>query len=122
MSAKGNHDIIIIGAGHNGLVTAAYLAKEGLKTLVLERGDVVGGSAVTEEIHPGFRCSTLAHTSGPLMPESVAGLNLKRHGVEFIPPPVRVTALDQNGRSFSLFEDPRRTASDLEKVSAADAK
>ena len=57
------HDIIIIGGGHNGLVAACYLAKAGLKTLVLERREIVGGGAVTEEIHPGFRCSTLAHTA-----------------------------------------------------------
>ncbi|HZD94300.1 MAG TPA: FAD-dependent oxidoreductase, partial [Candidatus Sulfotelmatobacter sp.] len=59
-------DVIIIGGGHNGLVTAFYLAKAGFKPLVLERRPQVGGAAVTEEFSPGFRCSTLAHSAGPL--------------------------------------------------------
>ena len=59
-----NYDAIIIGAGHNGLVAACYLAKSGLKTLVLEAREVVGGGAVTEEIHPGFRVSALDHAAG----------------------------------------------------------
>ena len=72
MSAQiGNaqRDIVIIGGGHNGLVTAFYLAKAGYKPLVLERRAQVGGAAVTDEFHPGFRCSTLAHTAGPILPE-----------------------------------------------------
>ncbi len=88
------YDIIIIGGGHNGLVAACYLAKAGLKTLVLERREIVGGGAVTEEIHPGFRCSTLAHAAGPLFPHVVKDLNLARHGLEMIKPEVRVLALD----------------------------
>jgi len=59
-------DIVILGAGHNGLVTAFYLAKAGFKPLVLERRPVVGGCAITEEFHPGFRCSRLAHATGPI--------------------------------------------------------
>jgi phytoene dehydrogenase-like protein len=70
------YDVIIIGAGHNGLVAAAYLAKAGLKTLVLERRAMVGGAAVTEEIHPGFRCSTLAHTAAPIFGSIVKELDL----------------------------------------------
>ncbi len=58
-------EIVIIGAGHNALVAAFYLARKGLKPLVLERRGMVGGAAVTEEIHPGFRCSTVAHAGGP---------------------------------------------------------
>src|SRR5687767_281209 len=84
-----SYDIIIIGGGHNGLVAAAYLGKAGLKTLVLERRDVVGGAAVTEEIHPGFRCSTLAHTIGPVLAHVVKDLDLQRHGLEVITPDVR---------------------------------
>ena len=65
MAAKPNRrDVVIIGGGHNGLVTAFYLAKAGFKPLVLERSAQVGGAAVTDEFHPGFRCSTLAHTRG----------------------------------------------------------
>ena len=62
-------DIVIIGGGHNGLVTAYYLAHAGFKPLVLERRAVVGGAAVTDEFYPGFRCSTLAHACGPLDPD-----------------------------------------------------
>ena len=63
---SGQRDVVIIGGGHNGLVTAFYLAKAGYKPLVLERRAQPGGAAITEEFHPGFRCSTLAHSAGPL--------------------------------------------------------
>jgi phytoene dehydrogenase-like protein len=117
-----NYDIIIIGGGHNGLVAAGYLAKAGLKTLVLERREVVGGGAATEEIHPGFRCSTLAHTAGPLFPDIVKDLNLARHGLETINSEIRVLALDPNGRSLAIYNDEAQTAAELEKISAHDAK
>jgi phytoene dehydrogenase-like protein len=77
-------DIVIIGGGHNGLVTAFYLAKAGFKPLVLERRDQVGGAAITNEFHPGFRCSTLAHTAGPILPAIVRGMQLEIHGAKFI--------------------------------------
>ena len=87
------YDVIIIGAGHNGLVAACYLAKSGLKTLVLERREVVGGGAVTEEIHPGFRCSTLDHADGPFSSQIATNLNLSRFGLEMITPEVRAKLL-----------------------------
>src|SRR5437773_12339659 len=80
------HDIIIIGGGHNGLVTACYLAKAGLKPLVVERRDIVGGACLTEEFHPGFRCSTLAHATGPLLPAVIKDLRLEERGLEIIKP------------------------------------
>ena len=116
------HDIVIIGGGHNGLVAACYLAKAGLKPLVLERREIVGGASVTEEIHPGFRCSTLAHSAGPLLPQIVKDLDLKQHGLETITPEVRVTALEAQGRSLTIYDDPGRTASELQQISATDAK
>lgn len=116
------YDIIIIGAGHNGLVAACYLAKAGLKTLVLERREIVGGCAVTEEIHPGFRCSTVAHTTGPLLPGVLNDLDLKTHGLEIINPEVRVTALEPDGKSLTIYDDPSRTAAELERISSPDAK
>ena len=108
------YDVIIIGAGHNGLVAACYLAKAGLTTLVLERRELVGGIAVTDEIHPGFRCSTVAHANGPLLPHVIKDLQLNRHGLELIEPDVQVTALERDGRSLSIYKDAARTASELE--------
>jgi len=115
-------DIIIIGGGHNGLVAACYLAQAGLKTLVLERREIVGGGAATEEILPGFRCSTLAHSAGPLFPAVVRDLNLARHGLETINPEVRVLALNPIGQSLAIYNEQTRTVADLEKISARDAK
>ena len=78
-------DAVIIGGGHNGLVCAAYLAAGGLKVTVLERRDVVGGAAVTEEFHPGFRNSVAAYTVSLLNPKVIRDLDLGRHGLKMIP-------------------------------------
>ena len=117
-----SYDIIIIGGGHNGLVAAAYLAKAGLKTLVLERRKVVGGAAVTEEIHPGFRCSTVAHTLGPVLPHIVKDLDLQRHGLEILIPDTRVLALNPDGPAVPIYRDTNRTVSAIQKSSASDAR
>src|SRR5712692_613597 len=106
------HDIVIIGGGHNGLVAACYLAKAGLKTLVLERREVVGGASVTEEIHPGFRCSTLAHYAAPFFSQIIKDLQLTQHGLEFINPDVRVLALEPDGRSICIYNETARTVSE----------
>ena len=90
-------DVIIVGGGHNGLVTAFYLAKAGFKPLVLERRTQPGGGAITEEFHPGFRCSTLAHSAGPLRPEIVRDMQLEQQGLKIIVPDVAVTALSPDG-------------------------
>jgi phytoene dehydrogenase-like protein len=116
-----NFDIIIVGAGHNGLVAACYLAKAGMKTLVLERRNILGGSSVTEEIHPGFRCSTLAHSAGPMFPSIVSDLDLKRFGLETINPAVRVLALSPDGRSICVYDDVGRTSDEIRAFSAKDA-
>jgi phytoene dehydrogenase-like protein len=116
------HDIIIIGGGHNGLVAACYLAKAGLKTLVLERREIVGGAAVTEEIHPGFRCSTLAHSAGPVFSQIAKDLDLERHGLEIITPEARVLALARDGRSICIYNETAKTIREIEKDSAKDAK
>jgi phytoene dehydrogenase-like protein len=116
-----NHDVVIIGGGHNGLVAACYLAKSGLKTLVLERREVVGGGAVTEEIHPGFRCSVLDHAAGPLSQQVITDLNLARFGLEMITPEARVLALAPDGQSLCIYNDVGRTVAEIEKFSANDA-
>ncbi|HEY6046327.1 MAG TPA: NAD(P)/FAD-dependent oxidoreductase [Pyrinomonadaceae bacterium] len=115
------YDAIIIGAGHNGLVAAFYLAKAGFKPLVLERREIVGGMSVTEEFHPGFRGSTLADSTGPLLPRVLNDLQLERHGLEFIKPEVRVCALNPDGPPVSIYEDVRRTAAELTRMSSKDA-
>ena len=117
-----NYDVIIIGAGHNGLVAACYLAKNGLKTLVLEQRGTVGGGAVTEELHPDFRCSTLDHAAGPLSAQVAGDLNLSSFGLELITPEARVLALSPDGKSLCIYNDVGRTVKEIEKVSAKDAK
>jgi phytoene dehydrogenase-like protein len=114
-------DIVIIGGGHNGMVTAFYLAKAGYKPLVLERSALVGGAAVTDEFHPGFRCSTLAHTAGPILPSIVRAMQLEKHGLRLITPDVCVTALSPDGRALSLYQDPGKSAQEIAAFSQKDA-
>lgn len=114
------HDIVIIGGGHNGLVTAFYLAKAGYKPLVLERGTQVGGAAVTDEFHPGFRCSTLAHTAGPILPSVLRDMQLEKHGLRLITPNVCVTALSPDGRALSLYSDSAQSAQAITPFSQKD--
>src|SRR6185437_445001 len=114
-------DVVIIGGGHNGLVTAFYLAKAGFKPLVLERRLQVGGAAVTEEFSPGFRCSTLAHSAGPLLPEIVRDMQLERHGLKIVTPEIGVTALSPDGQALRLYNDTRFAAQEISKLSQKDA-
>ena len=114
-------DIVIIGGGHNGLVTAFYLAKAGFKPLVLERRNQIGGAAITEEFHAGFRSSVLAHCAGPLRPEVIRDMQLKQHGLKLITPDVSVTALSPDGRALILYRDVERAAQEISKFSGADA-
>jgi phytoene dehydrogenase-like protein len=114
-------DVLIVGGGHNGLVTAFYLAKAGFKPLVLEQRAQVGGAAVTEEFHPGFRCSALAHTAGPLLDEVVRDMQLERHGLNLIKSDVAVTALSPDGRALALYHDVARAAQEISIFSEKDA-
>jgi len=114
-------DVVIIGAGHNGLVTAFYLAKAGFKPLLLERSPHVGGCAITGEFHPGFRCSTLAHATGPVRPEIVSDMNLGSHGLKTYSPDVRVLSLSADGRPLALFSDTGRTQQEIAKYSTKEA-
>jgi phytoene dehydrogenase-like protein len=116
-----SRDIVIIGGGHNGLVTAFYLAKAGYKPLVLERRNQVGGAAITEEFHPGFRASLLSHSAGPLRPEIVRDMQLAKHGLNLITPKVDVTALSPDGQAVILYRDIAKAAQEIAKVSQPDA-
>ena len=113
-------DVIIIGAGHNGLAAAFYLAKAGLKPLVLERRDTVGGGAITGELHPGFRCPTLSHEI-LLWADLARDMGLERHGVEWLKPDTDVFAPTLDGRALTLYEDPRRSADAIRAFHARDA-
>ena len=114
-------DIVIIGGGHNGLITAFYLAKAGYKPLVLERNAQVGGAAVTDEFHPGFRCSTLAHAAGPILPSVLRDMQLEKHGLRLITPEVCVTVLSPDGRALSLYQDAGKSAQEIAAFSQKDA-
>jgi phytoene dehydrogenase-like protein len=116
------HDVIIIGGGVNGLTCAAYLAKRGLKPLVLEAQAAVGGGARTEPIAPGFRAPILSHVAGPLRRDVIDDLSLRSHGLEFLAGDVSVTALGPDGPPLLISEDPKRTAKDLREFSARDAE
>src|SRR6202046_477922 len=114
-------DIVIIVGGHNGLVAAFYLAKAGFKPLVLERRPQVGGAAITDEFHPGFRCSTLAHTAGPVRPDIVRDMQLEKHGLRFITPETCITTLSPDGRALSLYLDADKSAQAISTFSQKDA-
>src|SRR6266571_2015516 len=120
MAAK--RDVVIIGGGHNGLVTAFYLAKAGRQPLVLERRPVVGGAAITDEFSPGFKVPTLAHTLGPLRPDVARDMALDRHGLHIIRPEVRVFAPYPDGRGLFLYDDAERSATSFSCFSTKDAE
>ena len=115
-------DFIIIGGGHNGLVTAFYLARAGKKVLVLERRGTVGGAAITDEFHPGFKVSTLAHTSGPLHPGVANDMRLASHGLEMLHSKARIFAPHPDGRALLLHTDPARSCESIAAFSKKDAE
>jgi len=125
MSVKGSaaetRDVVIVGGGHNGLVTAFYLAKAGFKPLVLERRAQVGGAAITEELHPGFRCSTLSHLPGPLRADVVRDMQLDQHGLKLTTPEVSTVSLLPDGRALVLYADAKRAAEEIAQWSQKDA-
>jgi phytoene dehydrogenase-like protein len=104
--------VVIVGGGHNGLVAAFYLAKAGLKPLILERSDHVGGGAITREISPGFQCPVLSHEV-LIHDQVVAEMELRRHGLGFFTPETDVCALSPNGDPIVLWSNNRRTADTL---------
>ena len=116
------HDVMVIGGGVNGLTCAAYLAKAGLKPLVLEARETVGGGAQTAEIAPGFRAPILSHSAGPLRADVLDDLQLVNHGLEFVSGDVSVAALGAEPRPLVIYEDARRTGQALRDWSPRDAE
>ncbi len=114
-------DAIIIGGGHNGLVTAAYLARAGKKTLVLERRHLIGGAAVSEEVFPGFTFSVFSYVVSLLRPEIVRDLELPRHGLHILPLESTVTPLP-NGDYLAGWGDPDLTRREVSRHSPRDAE
>ena len=120
-NALGNYDAIIIGAGHNGLVTAGYLAKAGRKVLVLERRTIVGGAAVTEEILPGFKVSSVADGKGYLSDAVRSDLKVDSH-VETIDSEAVAFCPQPDGSQLTIYRDTARTAEQIARFSRADAE
>jgi phytoene dehydrogenase-like protein len=114
--------VVIVGGGHNALITAFYLAKGGFKPLVLERREIVGGGAITEEFHPGFHASTLAHTTGPLRADIARQMRLDKHGLQMLYPDPRVCAPTPDGRALLFYNDHAKTAGGIARFSAKDAE
>src|SRR5260370_6295978 len=113
--------VVLIGGGHNALITAFYLAKGGFKPLVLERREMVGGGAITEEFHPGFKASTLAHTLGPLRTEIARDMQIEKFAYEILYPGPRIFAPKPDGSSLLFWNDNAKTALGIASISAKDS-
>ena len=117
-----SYDAVVVGAGHNGLTAAEYLARAGLSTLVLERRAIVGGACVTEEIAPGCRASTTSYIASMLRPEVIADLDLPRHGLRMVPCDPALLVPFPDGSAAAWWSDREKTVREISKLSEADAK
>jgi phytoene dehydrogenase-like protein len=115
------YDAIIVGGGHNGLTAAAYLARAGLSTLVLERREIVGGCCVTEQIAPGCRVSTTSYIASMLRPEVISELRLADHGLRMIPCDPAIQVPFPDGHVVPWWVDRERAKAEFGKISTKDA-
>lgn len=115
-------DVLIIGGGHNGLVVAGYLARAGLKVMVLERRQVLGGACVTEEVWPGFKVSTLSYLCSLLQPRIIEELELKRFGYHIYPKDPSFFTAFPDGRHIFFWQEMEKTVAEIRKFSKHDAE
>ncbi|MCB2096123.1 MAG: NAD(P)/FAD-dependent oxidoreductase [Parvularculaceae bacterium] len=115
-----SYDVAVIGGGHNGLVCAFYLARAGKKVCVLERREIVGGAAITEEFHPGFRNSVASYAVSLLSPKVIAEMDLARHGLKVVIRPMAYFAPTPDGRHMLLGRDAAENDAEIARHSRKD--